>query len=454
MTRIILISALFWILSLLVYRLILKKYTFHRLNRWYLLATLLGGVLLPFMPITPSSDAPFTVLLAPITIQLEGVAAGVMTPVAGQSIDYTLFLWLLYGGVSIYLIVQILKNIRQICRKAKQGEMTMHKDVAVIYSPEVQQPFSFWKWIFLNDNQPVSDIVLAHEYAHIKERHSWDKILVQLLQAIYWMIPIFGFYRRYINEVQEYIADEYVLHATSKKKYSYFLLRQTHIAITPVLSNNFHSLIKNRIKMILKEKSKAYKQLWYLPIMVLMVTLASVILVSCNADEGIQESLSMAQEKMKTEALKPASHTVEVIDTIITFNPETYEETIDIVKSKLEVFKKVDEMPLFTTEGCEGSQEEIKMCSDKKMLQFIYQNINYPSEAREKGIEGTEVIKFVIDSDGYMVKTEIMKSLSPGIDQEVLQVLSKMQEHRWIPGKEKGKKVAVEFILPIKFLLR
>ena len=453
MTRMLLISALFWIVSLLIYRLILKKYTFHELNRLYLLTTLIAGVLLPFLPMTQSHDGPLVAFMSPVTVGLSGVTSEVIAPVIEQGVNYGFWLWIIYGVMVVFLFFRFIKEIRQIRRKAKRGETVWHEGVRVVYSAGIQQPFSFWKWIFMGNIEPIDPIVFAHEYAHIKGRHTVDKILVQLLEAIYWIVPIFGFYRRYINEVQEYIADDYVLQATSRKKYSYFLLGQTNIAITPVLSNNFHSLIKNRITMILKEKSRKYKKLWYLPALLLIVAFASIILVSCNTeDENLPESPEVAQDQLNSEVIDAPS-TVEMIDTIVTFDPNTSKETLDIVKSELEVFKVVDEMPLFTTAGCDGSLAEKKACSDKKMLEFIYKNIQYPEQAREKGLEGMVVMKFIVNKDGNLIHPGIIKSLGDVMDKEVLRVFSKMQEHRWIPGKQRGKKVAVEFFLPIKFKL-
>jgi len=123
----------------------------------------------------------------------------------------------------------------------------------------------------------------------------------------------------------------------------------------------------------------------------------------------------------------------------------------------LEIFKvdQVDEAPRFP--GCEDLPDitERKACADKKMLQFVYENIKYPGEAREKGIQGMAVVNFVIDVDGFPFDPVIKRSLGFGIDEEVLRLIGLMQEQDelWIPAKKDGNPVRTEFNLPVRFKL-
>ena len=118
------------------------------------------------------------------------------------------------------------------------------------------------------------------------------------------------------------------------------------------------------------------------------------------------------------------------------------------------VFQVVEEMPLFP--GCateEISREEKKQCSDMAMLQFIYKNIKYPKSAKERGLEGIVVVKFVVDKDGHLINEEIIRSVDPDMDAEVINVIDLMNEmpELWTPGKQNGKAVKVEMVLPVKF---
>lgn len=114
------------------------------------------------------------------------------------------------------------------------------------------------------------------------------------------------------------------------------------------------------------------------------------------------------------------------------------------------IYKEVDEMPRFP--GCEDKTGDIrKECSQKELLMFIYKNIKYPKEARDKDIEGTVVSRFVIGKEGKVRDAKIVRSIGGGCDEAVLEIVAQMPG--WIPGVKDGEKVAVEFNLPVKFKL-
>ncbi|MEM9821035.1 MAG: energy transducer TonB, partial [Bacteroidota bacterium] len=119
-----------------------------------------------------------------------------------------------------------------------------------------------------------------------------------------------------------------------------------------------------------------------------------------------------------------------------------------------EIFTVVEEMPRFP--GCEDKPKaERKACADKKMLQFIYKNIKYPPIARENGVEGAVVIRFVVDKDGKVKEPLIVKDIGAGCGNEALRVVKMMNNmpQGWVPGKQRGKPVKVYFNLPVRFRL-
>lgn len=126
------------------------------------------------------------------------------------------------------------------------------------------------------------------------------------------------------------------------------------------------------------------------------------------------------------------------------------------VQEEEEIFKIVEEAPRFP--GCDdlATIQEKTVCANKKLLEFIYKNIDYPSAARENGIEGTVVIRFVVDRDGKVIDAQIVREIGGGCGEEALRVVNKMNEmpQRWSPGKQRGRAVKVYFTLPVKFLLK
>jgi protein TonB len=113
-------------------------------------------------------------------------------------------------------------------------------------------------------------------------------------------------------------------------------------------------------------------------------------------------------------------------------------------------------MPRFP--GCEDkpSKAEREACSREALLTFIYSNIKYPSIARENGLTGTVVASFVVEKDGRINNIEIIRDIGGGCGEEVLRVIKLMNTmpERWIPGKQTGKSVRVQFNLPVRFVLQ
>jgi len=122
------------------------------------------------------------------------------------------------------------------------------------------------------------------------------------------------------------------------------------------------------------------------------------------------------------------------------------------IKQPDPIFKEVDELPRFP--GCEGksmSKEALMECAQKEMLTFVYTNIKYPEQARKQGVEGTVVVKFVVDKTGKITTKELVRSIGGRTGEEVLRVVGEMPN--FIPGKKDGKAVSVFYHLPVKFKL-
>ena len=122
-----------------------------------------------------------------------------------------------------------------------------------------------------------------------------------------------------------------------------------------------------------------------------------------------------------------------------------------------EIFEVVEQMPRFP--GCEDMADDDnakKACADQKMLQWIYAQIKYPNLAREMGIEGTAIIAFVVDQNGYIKNIDIIKKVGGGCEEEALRVIEQMAKlpQQWTPGKQRGRAVSVRYTLPIRFKLK
>lgn len=106
---------------------------------------------------------------------------------------------------------------------------------------------------------------------------------------------------------------------------------------------------------------------------------------------------------------------------------------------KNEVFIQVEIMPAFP-----GGVSE--------MMQFISRNIKYPVMAIESNIQGRVFVNFVVDETGDIVGAKVVKGIDPACDKEALRVVNLMP--KWVPGKQNGHAVRVQYTLPIVFSLK
>ncbi len=88
---------------------------------------------------------------------------------------------------------------------------------------------------------------------------------------------------------------------------------------------------------------------------------------------------------------------------------------------------------------------------NKAVLDFIYDNLKYPSDALEKGIQGRVIVGVVIDENGSVAQPKILKSISPSLDKEALRIVSIMP--KWKAGKLNGVPVKVKMSFPVIFKL-
>ena len=113
-------------------------------------------------------------------------------------------------------------------------------------------------------------------------------------------------------------------------------------------------------------------------------------------------------------------------------------------------FFVVEQGPLFA--GCESLRKaEQKSCSDKNLMEYIRENLEYPEEARLDSIEGKVITQFIVDLDGSITEINVLKGIGHGCDEAAVELLENMP--KWTPAKQRKKPVWIYFTLPITFEL-
>lgn len=88
---------------------------------------------------------------------------------------------------------------------------------------------------------------------------------------------------------------------------------------------------------------------------------------------------------------------------------------------------------------------------DAARVTYMIENIKYPETAKNKGLQGTVYVSFVVEKDGRITNTKVIKGVESSLDAEAFRVVSAMP--KWKPGTDKGKPVRVQFNMPIQFKL-
>lgn len=114
-----------------------------------------------------------------------------------------------------------------------------------------------------------------------------------------------------------------------------------------------------------------------------------------------------------------------------------------------EIFKIVETNPLFP--GCEDIEDNLERakCAEEKMHDFMYQNLQYPAFALEKGTEGMVVVSFVVEKDGSISNASVLREIGAGCGDEAVRIVESMP--KWNPGKQRGRPVRVRYNLPFRF---
>lgn len=171
--------------------------------------------------------------------------------------------------------------------------------------------------------------------------------------------------------------------------------------------------------------------------------------------EIIPISRPKAPEKPKLKVLKqiistvliddaPEEDPIEIVSLEILLNEAQNTSTIEFFTEEIIVdenipFIIVDEMPEF-----KGGQ--------KKMREYLQNNIKYPPIALDANIQGQVYLSFIVEKDGSISNVEVESPINGGCSEEALRVVKNMPD--WKPGKQMGKAVRVKFYLPIQFKLR
>jgi len=453
----------------LIYVLFLRKETFFRINRWFLLGSVLFSVVLPILKLRIFSPepvmlneitvTPYRNMLEAITVYSRDFSGTVEQAVLSATLLIYIYLAgvILFFGRFLFRIIQLLLIIRSNKVQAANG-------FKLVILEKETSPYSFLNYVFVSHllmQTKGYDKMIEHELEHVKQGHSFDVIILELLTVFQWFNPFMWMLNRAIRENHEFLADQSVLsNGVNRGEYKSLLLNQ-FVGGQLVIANNFnYSLIKNRIKMMSKIKSS--KLAITKIVFGVLVAAALVIAFACEQKESVETksgnndaitivSTILDDGKIKVEgseadlkkyiAMFSGKWEFEVVTDSLgnTFLVEKENIQPKSLNANEEVFFIVEEMPEFP-----GGEQALR--------QHIAGAVKYPVNAQEKGIQGKVYVTFVVSKDGSIADVKIARGVDPSLDAEALRVVNSLP--KWKPGKQKGQAVNVSYTVPINFKLQ
>ncbi|MDX2046968.1 MAG: N-acetylmuramoyl-L-alanine amidase, partial [Chitinophagaceae bacterium] len=264
------------------YRITLRNKIFHSWNRFYLLASLVLSITLPLIKIEIVHEPEQTNTQL---IQLLNVvnAGDEIIYEASQEDRFRLSTEqvILYGYALIcaLMLVLLLRALLQIKKLIRHYPIQAFDDFYFVNTEAKGTPFSFLKYVFWNRQIEISSAsgqqILKHELAHVREKHSWDKIFIHSLLIVFWSNPIFWFIRKELAMIHEFIADRKSIDQHDTEAFAAMILQAAYPAHQFALTNNFFkSPIKRRLLMLTKlknPKASYISRVLALPLLTLLI---------------------------------------------------------------------------------------------------------------------------------------------------------------------------------------
>ncbi|MBC6491125.1 TonB family protein [Flavihumibacter stibioxidans] len=289
------------------YWLFLRNKRFHQYNRYYLLATVVISLVLPFINIPiqvlPGSHMGKAIYntLEVITVYGEGeeavVSFGRLLP------DWRFMALGIYLAISLVILAGLLRSVFIIRKMSRNYPLEKVDDIKIYHTSEEGTPFSWFRRIFWNDgillHSRKGQQIFRHELFHIRQCHSADNLFLHLVYGVAWFNPFFFLIRNEIKTIHEFLADQHAMADQDHLEYAEILLEQSIRARQLQVTNHFFQhQIKRRITMItnIQFRNPGYiSRLLALPV----VTFLTLVLASFVYKNNQGTSPMTAAERIK-----------------------------------------------------------------------------------------------------------------------------------------------------------
>ena len=185
----------------LIYWCFLRKDTFFAANRIYLISSIFLSLAVPILNFninTSDVSENYSYLLNTITVTNDN-----LLNTYSQNLSVLQIVLIVYFTGAALFLLRFMLQLFQLSRLVKRFGITNKEGLHIVFTDSNFAPFSFFNLMFLNKNIQTSDAekIIAHEQIHVKQRHSFDVFILELVTIFQWFNPVIWLYRYSLKEV-------------------------------------------------------------------------------------------------------------------------------------------------------------------------------------------------------------------------------------------------------------
>jgi hypothetical protein len=417
-------------LLFLYYHVALRNKLFHQWNRFYLLGTIILSLIIPCLEFSMTGTAGAATVS---NIQLLQAVYVTDAYVAGKNFlstdQWTAFA---YGIVSFCVLIIFVLALLRIRLIIRSHPVVMLGDIKFLNTNEKDAPFSFLNYVFWNKQIDLESAsgkhIFQHELAHIRERHSLDKIFAQCVLIFFWCNPFFWLIKKELRIIHEFLADK--RSGADPHVFATMILNVTYPKHHNYLTNHFfQSSIKRRLAMLTKQYNPRNSYISRL----LVLPLCAFILFACSVKDKQELAIPAKETATKTDSNQPV--------TTSTGSTQTKNENrMGEVDPNNKVYEKVEVEAAFP-----GGLSAWR--------RFLERNLNAQVPSDNGAPEGsfTVIAKFIVDRMGNISDIRTLTKHGYGMEEEVIRAISRGP--KWTPAINYGKQVNAYRQQPITFVI-
>jgi hypothetical protein len=299
-----------------IYYLVLAREKMHTFNRFYLLLSLCLAVSVPFIKIENASKT----VLVPAFIPLGQKTSLVNIPSPEVLLtDFTpAYLLFIYSLGILVFTIRFCRNLLIMRSTIGRHQHVKYKKATLVLLHEKVLPHTFLGYIFLHKESyqqgMIREELLAHELAHVEQKHSWDILFIEFLQILFWYNPLIYLYKRAIKLNHEFLADEAVIIAYQNISfYQQMLLNMLPKSNFNSLSSPLnYSLTKQRFAMMTKNTSRLRALVTKATITPLLIGIVVVFSIKTLAQQPTEPVINKTPTKSEKAMEKDRRHEYKV----------------------------------------------------------------------------------------------------------------------------------------------